>query len=169
MDTKTYIQQQIARARHWSDLATQDLTSEVLNWLPPGTVNPISAILLHMVFAEDHFIQTILQGTARCWDHQDRSREIGIRTPPGGPEGWDEFKTTHINLAAVQAYEQTVRAATDAYLARLTVEELERQVDYFGNTVPVAYVLMTLVVHTASHAGEIAALKGTQGVQGLAA
>jgi uncharacterized damage-inducible protein DinB len=169
MDIKTYIEQQIARARHWSDLATKDITTEQLNWLPPGTVNPISAILVHMVFGEDHFIHSILQDGPRCWDTHDWSQRLGIHIPPGGPEGWDEFKTTQISLDAVQAYEQTVRAATDTYLARLTTEELERQVNYFGNMVPVAHVLMTLVVHTASHAGEIAAIKGTQGVQGLAA
>ena len=65
------------------------------------------------------------------------------------------------------AYEQAIRVATDTYLADLTAEELERQVTLGGNVLPVAEVLMTLVVHIASHAGEIAAVKGMQGIKGL--
>ena len=60
------------------------------------------------------------------------------------------------------------RHKTDAYLANLCAGDLDRKVRFFdGSERPLADVLVILIVHTASHAGEIAALKGVQGVQGL--
>jgi hypothetical protein len=40
-------------------------------------------------------------------------------------------------------------------------------VSFAGKMFPAAEVLMILIVHTASHAGEIAAIKGMQGIKGL--
>jgi hypothetical protein len=57
--------------------------------------------------------------------------------------------------------------ATNGYLARLTDDELDRQVSFFGRESSVAAVLARFVAHTAGHAGEIAAVKGMQGLQGL--
>lgn len=65
------------------------------------------------------------------------------------------------------AYRDAVRAATDRYLADLTADELDRQIDLMGSQRPVADALAIMVVHIATHAGEIAALKGTQGLKGL--
>jgi len=167
MDAKTYIQQQMANVRRHIDAVVKDTTDEQFNWLPPGTINPISVILVHVVAGEDYFIQTVLQGKSRYWETQEWGRKIGIQTPPQPGRSWDEFRTTKILLAPVLAYEQAIRVATDTYLADLTAEELERQVTLGGNVLPVAEVLMTLVVHIASHAGEIAAVKGMQGIKGL--
>jgi len=72
-----------------------------------------------------------------------------------------------VPLASVLAYAQVVQAATRAYLAGLTPQGLDRQVDFAGRKLPVAEVLMMSVVHTACHAGEMAAIKSMQGVKGL--
>lgn len=167
MDVKTYIQQQMANVRRQIDAVVKDTTDEQFNWPPPGTINPISAILIHVLAGEDYFIQAVLQSKPRCWEVQEWGRKIGILTPPEPGHSWDEFKTIKILIAPVLAYEQAIRVATNTYLADLTVEELDRQVNFAGNMLPVAEVLMTLVVHIASHAGEIAAVKGMQGIKGL--
>jgi hypothetical protein len=52
-------------------------------------------------------------------------------------------------------------------LAKLTDDELDRQVSFFGSESSVADVLVRFVAHTAGHTGEIAAVKGMQGLQGL--
>ena len=70
-------------------------------------------------------------------------------------------------MAPALEYQQAVRAATDAYLETLIAEELDREVRFFGSMQPVANVLTTLVAHTMGHAGDIAAIKGLQGVKGL--
>jgi hypothetical protein len=69
--------------------------------------------------------------------------------------------------APVLAYAEAVCEATNGYLARLTDDELDRRVSFFGRESSVGDVLARFVAHTASHAGEIAAVKGMQGLQGL--
>jgi len=49
----------------------------------------------------------------------------------------------------------------------LQPEELDRKVNLFGAPHPVADVLAVIVSHVTAHLGEIAALKGIQGAQGL--
>jgi hypothetical protein len=70
-------------------------------------------------------------------------------------------------LAPLLDYLQQVRAATDAYLAGVTPEELDRIVQIAGQDRPVAQVFVLLVVHSAAHTGEISALKGVSGAKGL--
>jgi uncharacterized damage-inducible protein DinB len=88
---------------------------------------------------------------------------------PGGRGGWEELKGQAVALAPIQAYAAAVQAETDAYLASLTDEELRREMPWpFGGTRTVADFLALLVVHTVFHAGEVSALKGVQGVRGIA-
>jgi hypothetical protein len=167
MDIKTYLKQQMANAHRQVEAVMKDTTEEQFNWLPPGTINPISVILIHVLAGEDYFIQTILQGKSRCWEAEGWGSKIGIPKPPEPGSSWDEFKTIRILKAPVLRYGQAIQAATDAYLDKLTAGELDRQVTFAGRVVPAAEVLMILVVHIASHAGEIAAVKGMQGIKGL--
>jgi hypothetical protein len=44
-----------------------------------------------------------------------------------------EFKTINISSAPVLAYEQAILVATDTYLAGLTIEELNRRVNFAGS------------------------------------
>ena len=167
MDVITYIKQQIVNVRSQIDATVEDLTEEVFNWLPPGTINPISAILIHVVSGEDFFIQSVLQGKPMYWETQEWGQKIGVKAPPRPEQSWDEFRTTKIMVAPVRAYEKVNRAATDTYLSNLTVDELDRQVNFVGDVIPAAEVLTSLVVHIANHSGEIAAIKGMQGIRGL--
>jgi hypothetical protein len=167
MDLKTYIQQQLGNARRLVDTVVTGTTDDQFNWLPPGTLNPISAILVHVVAGEDFFIQGILLGQRRLWEAQGWGPKIGLELPPSPGHGWDECRCTRLTPAPMLDYSKAVRAATEAYLANLTEAELNRQVNFAGRTVPVSDMLMTLVVHQASHAGEMAAIKGMQGVQGM--
>jgi len=166
MDANEYIRRQIAGARRLSDAAMQGTTEEQFNWLPPGTANSIKAAYLHMLGSEDHFVQTLIQGKPRLWNAA-WSEKIGLPLTPGHDGGWEEIKAVRVKLAPVQAYAQAVRAATDAYLARLDAGELERGVSWAGEPRQAADLLVMLVNHTASHAGEMAAIKGLQGVKGL--
>jgi hypothetical protein len=167
MDAKTYIQQQTASMRSLVSDVTKDTTEDQFNWLPPGTLNPISAVLIHIVGGEDFFVQNILQGKPRVWETQAWGSQIGIQIPPSPGHDWDACRCTRLALAPVLGYAQAVQAATEAYLAGLTAEELDRPVNFVGRMVPVAQMLALLVAHAAGHAGEIAALKGMQGAKGL--
>ena len=68
MDTIEFIRQLIAVTRNQTEASMKDITVEQLNWTPPGTASPVSAILIHMMTSEDFFFQTIIQGKPRIWE-----------------------------------------------------------------------------------------------------
>jgi uncharacterized damage-inducible protein DinB len=167
MDVKTYIQQQMANVHRQIDVVMKDISDEQFNWPPQGTISPISAILIHIATGEDYFIQSVIQGKLPCWQVEEWGGKIGVPAPPSQGGNWDAFKSAKIRVAPVLAYGQAIRDATNSYLHNLTEEDLERRVNFAGQDLSVAEVLMTLIVHSASHAGEIAAVKGMQGIKGL--
>jgi hypothetical protein len=168
MNARVYIQHQLTRMRLLSDAVLGDTTDEQLNWTPPGTANPIKAPLTHLIMSEDRFIQTIIQGKPTIWEAEGWGKRVGLAFDPSvGQAAWDAMVSTPLTLAPLLDYMAAVRAATDAYITTLTTKELDRQVRIMGQEWPVADVLALLVVHVSGHIGEIAALKGMQGVKGL--
>ncbi|MCL4464690.1 MAG: DinB family protein [Chloroflexi bacterium] len=167
MDAKGYIQRQVASVRRTSDAVTGDLQEEQLGWTPPGTANPIGATLLHAVHSEDAFVRRTIQGQATTFDSGAWAEKLGVAAEPGKGPSWEGMKGKPLSLAQVLDYQNVVRAETDAYLAGLTPEELDRQVMTFRGEMPVGAVLALYLGHQAHHFGEIAALKGAQGAKGL--
>jgi len=167
MEIKTYILKEMAYVRQYVDAVLEDITDEQFNWQPSGTISPISTITLHLLAAEDYFIQNLIQGEPLNWVVQGWGQKIGVPAPPEQGRNWDEFKTVRILVAPVLAYQQALRITTDAYLDNLSEGELERRVVFAGNELSVAELLMRLIYHSACHAGEIAAIKGMQGIKGL--
>lgn len=166
MDAQEYIIRQFRWARRQSDSVLLDTTEEHFNWTPSGTVSAISAIFVHMLTVEDAYIQEALLNQPRLWDTENWEAKIGSRAPWRG-ENWDDLKGKQLTLEDVAQFQEVVRASTDSYLESLTPEELDRRVDFLGRERRVADVLCMLIVHNLGHAGEIAALKGVQGVAGL--
>jgi hypothetical protein len=162
-----FVRLQVAEARSLSDAAMAGVEDEQFNWSPPGTINPIKSAWLHAVAGEDIFIQSIIQGQPPLWATGGWAGRIGLVQAPGGGQGWEEANRTELALAPVLAYAEAVCIATNNYLARLTDDELDRQVSLFGRESSVAAVLARFAVHIAGHAGEIAAVKGIQGLRGL--
>ena len=167
MDTIAFIRQTIEAVHGQVDDSTSGLTVEQLNSVPSGTANPISAVFVHCLNSEDFFIQTVLQGKPRLWEAQGWAEKTGVKNTPGYGGNWDEFKHMTLALEPILAYQQVVRAATSDYLAKLTPAELDRTVKFPGGDRSAAAMLTLLITHTLCHAGEIAVLKGIQGVKGL--
>ncbi len=82
MDVKEYYQRQIAAVRRVTDGVVDDLTDELLNWMPPGTANPISSTLAHLIGSEDRFIQTIIQGKPAIFESQNWAEKLGVSVVP---------------------------------------------------------------------------------------
>jgi hypothetical protein len=74
-----------------------------------------------------------------------------------------------LDLDLFRQYAAAVYQSTDEYLASLTDAELDRIVDPgFAPAMPIgSFVANILAWHTATHQGEISALKGVQGMNGL--
>jgi hypothetical protein len=116
---------------------------------------------------EDYLIQEIIQGKLTVWNTNAWSKKTGIQKPPSIGEDWSGFKHQQIATQPLQEYKAAVWAATDAYLATLTLEELDRMVKFAGGERTVAEILILCASQSHNHMGEIAALKGIQGAKGL--
>jgi uncharacterized damage-inducible protein DinB len=166
MDTIEFIHQLLEAVRRQTDEAMKDLTMEQLNWTPPGNANPISAILVHFLNAEDNFVQIQMQGKPKLWDAGGWAEKTGVKVPPGYSGGWEEVKSMTLTLEPLLAYQQAVRSATDSYLASLTPAGLERVVQTRRGERSLATLFIHLVDHALIHSGEIGVLKGIKAGKG---
>jgi len=167
MEILDYLHRQMTSMRSTVDMTMKDVTVEQFNWAPPGTMNTISATFIHFTSVEDHFVQGILQGKPRVWDAGGWSEKTGVKKTPSIGENWDEFKHLHLGPAVFLEYQKAVWAATDAYIADLAPEDLDRKVKLGPRELTLAELLMMAANQSLSHTGEIAALKGVQGAKGL--
>jgi hypothetical protein len=167
MDTVAFIRQLIDSVRRQTDDSMKDMTVEQFNWTPPGTASPISAIFIHLLNGDDYFFQTIIQGKPKLWEEGGWDEKTGVQDTPDFGGNWEAFKHMTLALEPVLAYQRVVFAATDSYLDTLTPDELERKVKFAGGEHSVAAMIIHTTCHSLCHAGEIAALKGIQGVKGL--
>lgn len=165
MDILAYIRQQVAITRMLCDATTRNLTEEQFNWLPSANANAIRSSLIHLLTSEDYTVNTLFQGKPAVWEAGQWSNQIGLTALPG-QASWDEVRTKPLPLTPVLAYQQALRSAIDDYLATLTVADLNRMVQSFGQDTPLGTVFCTTLGHSLCHAGEIAAVKGLQGAQG---
>jgi hypothetical protein len=151
----------------WSEMLA-DLNDDSFNWKPPGKANSIGATLLHVLGMEDTYIQGALLGQMTLWESQSWPEKLGLATLPNQGNAWVEARSRRLELASVLAYAQEVHTATQQALETLTPQDLERELMLGPRIRQVADLLATLLIHNASHGGEIAALKGLQGMKGQA-
>ena len=149
------------------DMTMKDMTDELFNWAAPGTANTISATFLHFVNVEDNFIHKLIQGKASVWESGNWSQKTGVDKPPSIGEDWTAFKRRKTAIQPVMDYKAAVWADTEVYLSGVSEVELDRLVKFAGGDRSVAEMLVLAATQSHSHAGEIAALKGVQGVKGL--
>jgi uncharacterized damage-inducible protein DinB len=103
-----------------------------------------------------------MQGKPKIWDEGGWAEKTGVKVPPGYSGGWEEVKNMTLALEPLLAYQQAVRAATQACLDSLTPGELDRVVKTARGDRSVATIFTLVVNHALIHSGEIGALKGIQ-------
>ncbi len=167
MDAIAYIQREVNGLRWQANMILKETTDEQLNWTPPGIANPIGVTLLHIIGTEDQLVQQLLQGKPYLWESGNWSERVGVEVVPHEGRGWEECRKAHLSLAPIMAYQEAVCSATADFIASLSPEDLDRPIMLFGREQPIAIVLVIIVNHAILHMGEIAALKGIQGIQGL--
>ncbi len=167
MDTLVFLRKQVESMHQLVGAALVDIDEAQLNWSPPGTLTPISAILLHLAGTEDRFITAIQAADQTCWQAGGWSARLGVSALPVKGGDWSEFKHLSLPLAPLMEYLRSVQSVTKATLASLAEEDLTRSIAIGETSLPVVDLLSTLVVHGSHHAGEIASLRGVQGVRGL--
>src|SRR5262249_37315434 len=145
-----------------------DVTPDQARWVPPGTAHPIVAIFAHGIYAQDYAINELLRGAQPLYaSSYDGRTGIGDPSPYISAE-WARGLTFDRERAL--AYSAAVAAATDAYVATLSDDDLDREIDLsaigWGKS-SLQFILSAVVqAHLHNMAGEISCLKGLQGLKG---
>ncbi len=168
MDVKTTLQQQMQSLHSTMDATICDCSAEVLaTKLPSSTINSVGAVYAHTIFSEDGLVNGMIRGGTPVYHADGWAAKVGLEMPQGEMEpAW----AVTLPLDVFRQYAAAVAQATSDYLASATDAELDRVIDPgFMPPLPVrAMFANVLAWHLASHQGEISALKGVQGVNGLA-
>jgi hypothetical protein len=170
MTTLEILRQQLSGYHDILEQTVGDCGQETLDKnLPQATITNIGSIYVHVVVGEDEMLHGMLQGKPGLYRGQGWAKRTGVEAPPMGefPPEW--ARKVRLNLPVFREYAKAVYGATDAYIARLSDSGLARKVQTgFIGEQSVAFVISNILGwHIAEHTGEIAALKGVQGLKGL--
>ncbi|NJN82406.1 MAG: DinB family protein [Caldilineaceae bacterium] len=156
---------QYKQSAEWFEGTMAGLDVETAHYQPGGLVAPISAQAAHMVSGLDFLILGTIAGRAPLMmsSHAETS---GISEPPPRGEWLEWAQRLEVDLSALHEYSKAVFAAVDDYLASLSDDDLDRDVESDFGTFTVAWWLNTMLLNNYSHTGEIAAIKGFQGLKG---
>ena len=151
----------------------KDVTEDAAHVIPSGRAQAIAPAYAHAVISEDFLLNSwILKGKALSL-----SAETGLSAPmPAMDENWEKnntewMKTVKMDLTKFKEFAQQVYKNTDKFLEALTDEDLtEKKVDMSAwGMEPKAYgsfIIGLFIGHAHDIAGEISAIKGTQGLKG---
>ncbi|HLZ07844.1 MAG TPA: DinB family protein, partial [Chloroflexota bacterium] len=156
---------------HWFlEQAVSDLSTAHLHWVPPGTANTIAATYAHVIGNEDGFVHTTLLGQRSLAESVWVGRNgISLPIPQRGSDWFAWSRRVQVDLPAAQRYAAAVYAATDEYLGKLKPDELDRAPDVaLPANQSLSWLLGNfLILHASVHSGEIAVLRGLQGLVGF--
>jgi hypothetical protein len=110
----------------------------------------------------------MIQGKPPIYDAEGWKDKFGIAFDGAPTLGGDWARKVVLDAGAFKEYAQKVWTNTSAFLAGESDSDLDRKVQTPAGEQSVGWVLATLLgTHTPQHTGEIAALKGVQGLKGL--
>jgi hypothetical protein len=170
MTPQSLLRQQLAGYHDILEQTIADCTQETLDRnLPNATITNVGSIYAHILFSEDGIVHGMLQKRPLAYQAQHWASRLNVSMPasPMFDPAWG--RAVRMHLPSFREYAKAVYAATDAYVAGLGPADLERKVDTgFVGEQTVGFVVGNILVwHVAEHNGEIAALKGAQGLKGL--
>jgi uncharacterized damage-inducible protein DinB len=162
MDALDLLRTQVANADRITRQVFDPVTPEQATWrLADSKANTIGATFMHAYFSEDQMVHTAL-GAPLIFESE------GWRERVGYDHGtvW-QFTGRH-EPELLRTYADAVSRATSEYLSTLSPTQLEEEIDTPRGRQPrVNRLVVYLVNHKFQHAGEMAALLGCQGEQGL--
>jgi len=177
MDTVALLRDHLKDAHSLLEAVMADVTPEAAHWIPPGQANPVGATYAHVVLTEDRIINGAIQRGTPLYDGAWAGKTGLSELMPSRGEAWKDYanwtRRLQVDLPALRTYAAAVYAASDAYLAGLTPDDLARPRDLSGvgmGQVTLAWILSREVIgHTDNITGEISCLKGLQGQKGYPA
>jgi hypothetical protein len=147
----------------------EGVTADQAHWSPPGVSNPLGATYAHVLTSEDGIFNAAIQGgqplMASTW-----AGKVGLSEMPPMGFAWDEWgRQVQVDLVALKEYGQAVYASTDAYLGTLADSDLGQEVDLSAmglGKFTLGQLSSLMLSNVNWHTGEIACLKGLQGLKG---
>ncbi len=159
---------QYGQAFGWLEGAMNGVTDEVAHYKPDGAPSPIAGQVAHIVTGVDFFLLGMGAGQPPLMMGEFAGKSGVSEPPPQG--GWGEWgDRVQVDLPQIHEYAKAVFAAVDAFLATLTDDDLDRQIE-FGPAGPqtLAWGFNIMLLNTYSHTGEISCIKGLQDLKGYA-
>lgn len=167
MDARDLLRQQFQQTHQFLDMTVADCTPETLaRRLDGSTIGSVGSIYAHVVVSEDAMV-SMAKGGQPLLETGDWKSKTGIQSAQ--PRQDEEWQKVQIELPAFREYAQAVFQSTDDYLANASEADLSRELDLqqLGKQPAIMFVGGIGLSHVAQHWGEIAALKGAQGLKGL--
>jgi hypothetical protein len=162
MQATSYAKLQIEQTFGLLNGTAQGMDDKQYNWKPDGTCNSIAKSHVHALTSVDFFLNFIAQGKPPLW--QSVAQQHGMPVNPLEVWGYDG----EIALATIAAYGEQVQKSALDYIATLSDADLDREIEtrFFGKQ-SIAFLIQLSGMHTAGHTGDMAAVKGMQGLKGL--
>jgi DinB superfamily len=157
-----YVKLQTEQAFGLLKIAADGMDDAQYNLDGPGTSNAAAKSHVHALTAFDFFVMNRAKGSDMLWPQFAVTHGL----PANSLEIWGHGGV--IAGAAIKEFAEQMQKATLDYIATLSDADLDREVDtqFFGKQ-SLAYVLQLAAMHCAGHAGDVAAVKGSQGLKGL--
>jgi hypothetical protein len=162
MDVVTFARKALEQSFGLFNVVADGMTTEQYNWKPEGTANVIARSHVHAMSSVDFFITGTLQGAPMTWPTFAQANGL----PANPTEIWGH--TGDIDLAAMKEYQAQVQRSALEYVGSMNDADFDREVEtpFFGKKTA-AFLIGLTCVHVVGHAGDIAAIKGLQGLKGL--
>ena len=132
------------------------------NWKPGGTANPAAKSHVHAVSSVDFFINMLVGGGPLLWG--DFAKQHGLPESPMGIWTYDGA----VPVEPMRDYAAKAGAAALEVVGAMKDADLDREIEtqFFGKK-PAAFLIQLAGYHAVGHGGDIATVKGMQGLKGL--
>lgn len=143
-----------------------DVTQEQANWQPPGRANSIGAVYAHVIVGADLALSTTINGEAPLIA-REYGGHVGLsELMPTGD--WHEWaRGLEVDLQQLTGYAEHVYADWNRYLQSVVADDRAIDLSAVGmGTRTMTQFLTMQIEHFSGHTGEIACLKGIQGIMG---
>ena len=167
MEARELLRAQFQTMHQLLDMTIGDCSTEVLEKKDDAwTINKVGSLYAHIVLGEDMMLNGMGTGKETILKSGGWAEKLGI--DDASPRQFEQLADLPIDLEAFRQYGKAVAAATDDFLANATDEQLNKEVDSpVGKQPFITFFANIGLTHIAGHWGEIAALKGVQGLKGL--
>ena len=162
----------LKNSHKYLDQTMEGVTNEIAHFAPQRTANPISGVYAHLIFSEDFFVHFFLMKTKPLFEStwKDTTGISSLQPTEWVTEYPKWLKEVKISIPQVYDYTKAVFAETEKYIESLEDKDLELDVDMnmfgMGNRTMGDMIHMMILGHIWSIMGEIAVLKGIQGLKG---